>query len=444
MSAHPQILSSRSSAEHENRDLVRPRHSAAARRGWFDVAWRYGISASGPIAISGAHFVASILFLRVSAPSDFGIFSFVLVVVPLALSLSGALLGAPIAGALNKGRAIDEAEMGTYLKANLAFSLAAGLAVFLALLASRAGIVAAVTLGLYGAAMTFRWFVRSLAYARHKPLTAVFSDLVYGGLVLAGLVALLLVGRLTLETAALALLGASVAGVAVFAERDLHLRLSRGAPGSLKGYLPVWRELTCWSFAGVLLTEMTSNAHAYFVTFASGPKAFALLAVGSLMMRPVSLVLTALPDMERPVMARKIGQKDTRGAFRTVMEFRAAAVAMLLVTAALGLAVLAFWPHLLIKPGYDLRSVFEVFAFWIAISFVRTLRTPDAVFLQAAQEFNALAGAGARSATVSLVATPILLFAFGPVVSLGGILLGDVAMTWDIFRLTRKWRNDHG
>jgi hypothetical protein len=106
--------------------------------------------------------------------------------------------------------------------------------------------------------------------------------------------------------------------------------------------------------------------------------------------------------------------------------------------------VLIFWPRLLIKPGYDARSVFAVFAFWIAISFVRTLRTPDAVFLQAVQEFNALAGAGARSAIVSLVATPILLFTFGPVASLGGILLGDVAMTWDIFRLTRKWRNDHG
>ena len=413
-------------------------------RRWFEIAGRYAISASGPVVIAGAHFVASLLFLRVAAPEDFGIFSFVLVVVPLALSLSGALLGAPIAGALNRGRTIDENEMGTYLKSNLAYSVAACVLVFLALLASRAPAPAALPLALYGGAMAFRWFARSLAYAKHKPLTAVFSDLVYGGLLLGGLLALLAADRLTLETAALALLGSALASVAVFARADLHLRLGRGTPGSLSGYLPVWRDLTRWSFAGVLLTEMTSNAHAYFVTFVSGPKAFALLAVGGLMMRPVSLVLTALPDMERPVMARKIGQKDTRGAFRTVMEFRTAASAILIATALLGAGILAFFPHLLIKPGYDVTSVFEVFVFWIAISGVRTLRTPDAVFLQAAQEFNTLARAGARSAVVSLAATPLLLFAFGPIASLGGILLGDIVMTFDIFRLTRKWRNDHG
>lgn len=428
--------------EHAPLTVATNTNSSFAR--WREIAWRYGVTASGPLVIAGAHFAASVLFLHVSQPADFGLFSFVLVVVPLALSLSGALLGAPIAGALNKGRAIEEAEMGTYLKSNLVFSIAASLVVFLALFASGAGFVAALPLGLYGGTMAFRWFARSLSYAKHKPHAAIFSDLVYGGLLIGGLATLLASGHLTLQTAALALLGAAVASVSVFARCDLQLHLGRNTPGSLKGYLPVWRELTCWSFAGVLLTEMTSNAHAYFVTFAAGPKAFALLAVGALMTRPVSLVLTALPDMERPVMARKIANGDMRGAFRTVMEFRAAAVAILVVTAALGVAILMFLPQLLIKPGYDVKSVFAVFAFWIAISLVRTLRTPDAVFLQAAQEFSGLARAGARSAVVSLIATPVLLFALGPIASLGGILLGDVAMTADIFGLTRKWRKDHG
>ena len=428
--------------EHAPPAVAANANSSFAR--WREIAWRYGVTASGPLAIAGAHFAASILFLRASAPADFGLFSFVLVVVPLALSLSGALLGAPIAGALNQGRAIDDAEMGTYLKSNLAFSAAATLAVFLALLGSGAGLAAALPLGLYGGTMTFRWFARSLSYAKHKPGAAIFSDLVYGGLLVGSLVTLLAASHLTLQSAALAMLGSAVASVSVFARQDLHLHLGRNTPGSLKGYLPVWRELTCWSFAGVLLTEMTSNAHAYFVTFASGPKAFALLAVGALMMRPVSLVLTALPDMERPVMARKIAHGDTRGAFRTVMEFRAAAIAILAATAALGVAILVFLPQLLIKPGYDMKSVLAVFGFWIAISAVRALRTPDAVFLQAAQEFSGLARAGARSAVVSLIATPALLFAFGPIASLGGILLGDIAMTADIFALTRKWRKDHG
>jgi hypothetical protein len=81
-----------------------------------------------------------------------------------------------------------------------------------------------------------------------------------------------------------------------------------------------------------------------------------------------------------------------------------------------------------------------VFGFWIAISTVRTLRTPDAVFLQAAQEFAGLARASARSSVVSLIATPLLLLLAGPVVSLGGILLGDIVVTANIFALTRKWK----
>ena len=72
---------------------------------------------------------------------------------------------------------------------------------------------------------------------------------------------------------------------------------------------PIWQEFARWAVFGVVLTEFTANAHAYLVTFISGPKAFAVLALGSLLMRPASLVLSALPDIERPRMARKIGQR---------------------------------------------------------------------------------------------------------------------------------------
>ena len=57
---------------------------------------------------------------------------------------------------------------------------------------------------------------------------------------------------------------------------------------------------------------MTVNAHAYLVTFISGPGPFALLAVGQMLMRPASLVQSALPDLERPAMTRAIAAKDDR------------------------------------------------------------------------------------------------------------------------------------
>ncbi len=406
-----------------------------------DVAWRYGMSAFGPASIAAAHFVASLMFLRISSPADFGLFSFVLVVVPLCMSMSSALLGAPVAVALNKPSAVDAAEMGTYLKSNLLFSGAAIAGVFLLLLASRAAPLAAALLGLYGGTMTLRWFARSLSYAQHRQMPAIASDAVYSGLLLASLTALLLLHKLTMLTASVALLTAALVSLAVFGRSYLMRQFRPGAAGTLRAYWPVWRELARWSLAGVVLSEMTGNAHAYFVTFICGPKVFALLAVGALMMRPLSLVLSALPDMERPVMARKIAQGDIAGALRCVNEFRTAAGAVLLATIVLAAAILTWFPHLLIKPGYDFAKVVEVVIFWIAISAVRALRTPEAVFLQAARAFGPLATASARSSVVSLIATPLLLLLAGPVASLGGILLGDMVMTANIFALTRRWKH---
>jgi len=71
------------------------------------------------------------------------------------------------------------------------------------------------------------------------------------------------------------------------------------------------------------------------------------------------------------------------------------------------------------------------------------LRTPDAVFLQAANCYPALARISAISGIVSLTATLTLLFAVGPIASLGGILLGEVAIVLTIFPMTRRYRVAH-
>ena len=81
-------------------------------------------------------------------------------------------------------------------------------------------------------------------------------------------------------------------------------------------YLPIFRDVTRWSLAGAVLTELTVNAHAYLVTFIAGPGAFALLALGMLLMRPASLMQSALTDLERPAMARAIGAKDGKALAR--------------------------------------------------------------------------------------------------------------------------------
>src|SRR5271167_2973274 len=65
-------------------------------------AWRYGLSASGPVATSAAHFLASLLFVRNLAAASFGLFSFVLVIVPFAMSATAALLIIPVTRSLGE------------------------------------------------------------------------------------------------------------------------------------------------------------------------------------------------------------------------------------------------------------------------------------------------------------------------------------------------------
>src|SRR6185437_8170060 len=98
---------------------------------------------------------------------------------------------------------------------------------------------------------------------------------------------------------------------------------------------------------GVVFTEVTVNAHAYLVTFFAGPGAFALLALGTLLMRPISLVQSALPDLERPAMTRIAAAGDLKALVRVEREFLAALLAVWLGTVALAAGLLHWAPQLL-------------------------------------------------------------------------------------------------
>lgn len=418
--------------------------NVANTNGLVRTALRYGLSSLGPVSVSAAHFAASLMFLRALGPAQFGLLSFLFVVVPFCLSASGALLGAPISTALKRSAAIGEADIATYLKTNLLVSALAAAIVFVLLSLSGMNAGIALLLAFYAALMTLRWFARCLTYAMQGPVRPTASDLVYSVLLIAGLSALFVSHRLTIANAAETLALAASIALLVFGGGYLRRQIWPGSAGSLWRYTAIWRELTRWSLLGVALTEMTANAHAYLVTFLSGPQAFAVLAVGGLLMRPASLVLSALPDLERPAMARRLAAGDPAGAFRSVKEFRTATGAVWLATILLACVLLMWFPHLILKKGYDEMQIVMVVAISAAIVAVRTLRMPESVFLQAAGEFRALASASAWSSVTSVAAVLGLLLLAGPVASLGGILAGDLVMTARIFGLTRDWKLRHG
>jgi O-antigen/teichoic acid export membrane protein len=214
--------------------------------------------------------------------------------------------------------------------------------------------------------------------------------------------------------------------------------------GSLRAYGAIWHDLARWSLLGVVLTELTANAHAYVVTFVSGPKAFALLALGALFMRPVSLSLAALPDMERPMMARAIAAGDTMRARRCARDFQRAAIIGWGGTILLAAAILFLFPDYLTARGYGLPQIAMTVAIWAAIAATRVLRTPESVLLQAAGQFRALAHAAMIASALSLGLTLALLLIFGPVISLAGILAGEMTMSVHVLAIGRRWRRAHG
>src|SRR5580704_14827987 len=101
-------------------------------------AWRYGLSTSGPVATSGAHVLASLIFVRSLPAREFGLFSFVLVIVPFCMSLIAAALVIPVTRSLNDSETARSRIVATCLKLNFALTLVTALGVFAFLLLARA------------------------------------------------------------------------------------------------------------------------------------------------------------------------------------------------------------------------------------------------------------------------------------------------------------------
>lgn len=404
-----------------------------------DTAIRYGISTAGPLATSAAHFLAALLFMRALPPAQFGLFSFVLVIVPFAMSASGALLVIPVTRALTGDAATRAATLATCLKANLLVALLVALAVGAALAIAGAAPAAALAFGLFGGALTGRWFARCLAYVEGRAGRAVACDLVYGAGVTVGLAVLAVCHRLTLASGAAVMLAAALLALLPLGRRFLAAQAASLFTARIGDYRPLFLDLTRWSLLGVVFTEATANAHAYLVTFAAGPGAFALLALGMLLMRPASLVQSALPDMERPAMTRHIAACDWPGLSRRLGEFRASLLLVWLGTLLADGGLLLWCPGFILKKGYSLHDVTAVLALSAVILMLRALRGPPAVLLQAAGAFKEMAGIGLACSAVAILATLALLIAFGPVASLGGIVAGELMILYRVRGLVKDW-----
>jgi hypothetical protein len=361
------------------------------------------------------------------------------VVVSFGMSLNVSLIVVPLTRNLVTGEAVSRQ---VCFQVNWLVCAAFTGLLFAALLAGHAPLREAAMLALFASVFTFRWFARCFAFVDGRMGDAVRSDIAYAVLVVGSLGVLALAHRVTFTLGSEMLLASALMALCPFGLKFFRTQLAalRGNP---RAYGPVFRDLTRWSLAGVFLTEVTVNAHAYLVTFISGASAFALLALGMLLMRPASLMQSALPDLERPAMARAIAAKDMAALSRIQRHFTWGLLATWAGNMALCAALLIFFPLLILKKGYPLKDVILVALLSAVIMAVRAWRTPLAVLLQAAGQFRELAGIGTVSAAISVAATVGLLLAFGPIASLGGVLLGELVILARVWTMARNWKLAH-
>jgi hypothetical protein len=408
--------------------------------GLLGTALRYSASAAGPVAVSGAHFLASLIFLRSLPAREFGLFSFVMVVVSFGMSLNASLITVPLTRHIVTGT--DKTRPACF-QMNWLVCIGFAALLFAALLFGHAPLQDAAVLGLFGGVFSFRWFARCFAYVDGRMAAAVQSDIAYSLLLVGGLAILALARQVSFIHGSEMLLLAALVALLPFGLDFFRTQVAAMA-GDLRRYWPVFRDLSRWSLIGVALTEVTVNAHAYLVTFISGASSFALLALGMLLMRPASLMQSALPDLERPAMSRAIAAGDMTGLARIQRHFTWGLGATWLVNVLLCAMLLAFFPLLILKKGYGLHDVILVAVLSSIIMGIRAWRTPLAVLLQAAGEFKALASIGTISGALSVMATLALLLTLGPIASLGGILLGELVILGRVHRMVRDWKRTHG
>jgi O-antigen/teichoic acid export membrane protein len=399
---------------------------------------RFGLASMSSAAVSVSHLLVQLVSVRRLEASEIGTLAFLLVIIQFGYGLSNALVSTPYAIAVNQREDGADEGFDFFFPMNLLLALSQGL-LCAAIGWIMAGPLAAAAFGLAGVFSLLRWFGRAISYAHHKPSGAAVSDLVYAVLVVAGVAATLAVG------ARLELFGAVIAGAGLLALIPFGAGfLFRHRPTKLgrafADYRPVWKRQSAWTLIGVITTEATSNAHSYIVTLFAGPAAFAPIAVGMLFFRPVNVCITALTQLERPRMARAVGQGDERSARGSVRAFMAALVVIWVATAVTAALVLWLVPQVIIKPTLSVETVMIAVGLCAALSLVQCLQAPMSVLTQARGAFRPLAATSVRSCVVGVVAVVAITFLAPSVYTIAGVVLAQLVMMLGIWRLDRDWR----
>ncbi len=403
---------------------------------------RYGLAMLGPFGGAVTQFVLSVQMLHALSPASFGGFAFLLVLFQFGMGISSALFCTPLPIVLHASGSFDaEARRRAVFAGNLTYCLVAGILFWLLGIALELSAGGAILFAIYAALALLRWFARAFAYATGKAQRTVASDIVYCLVLGLSIVLLWLKGVDSVADPAAALLVSAAAALVPFGMDYLRKQISGYRPVDLLNYLPVWHEHARWALVGVTTIEATANAHAYIVTSLAGPSAFAPLAATALLIRPLGVIMNTLGEFERPRLARAIAQNAPTGELRGTV--RIAWIVLTVAwfgTAAVAFILLLYAPHLVFPTKYSRGDLLIGAALWIVVAAARCWRAPESTLLQAAGRFRGLAFASLVSCWISVAAVVAALLLYGPLASLGGVMLGEIVFAIWVTREARRWQ----
>jgi O-antigen/teichoic acid export membrane protein len=401
---------------------------------------RYSLAAAGPVAVAGSQFILSLQLLHHLSPDAFGIVSFLLVASQFSTGISNALLCAPLPVILTEGGAEQNVSLRCVFAVNLGFMAAVLVVFFIVGIGIGETFLGTILFATYASGAVMRWFARAHAYATGTQWRTSTSDVVYSVVLLGGVAITGTIGISSSESAYIVLLASAVLSLIPFGLSFFGEQFRIFGRTDIARYGAIWRQHSKWSLTGVITTEMTANAHAYIVILAKGPPAFAVVAASAILIRPITVVMNALTEFERPRMARALDNGEVPHVFRSIFLFRAVLI-ITWVGAASAAAFLMVWnPRLLFPGDYDLRELTQGCVLWMIVAGIRLMRTPESAVLQAAGKFRWLAYASIISCGVSVLAVVIFLQASGPIWSVVGILVGETVFAAWIWRETARWR----
>jgi O-antigen/teichoic acid export membrane protein len=409
-----------------------------------DAVKRYAASIVSQGALSAFSFALGIFMLRVLSLEDFGLFSLVLIAANVFTGITNALAATPLlvyAPALVRRRERVRME-ATLATANAALTAALTGATALGCLLFRPDAGFVLSCAAFVATFCFRHYWRVFAFARRQPETALATDLVYVGLgvVAVGGAAAATGGQIRLDLALATLSAATVCSMVPMKRR---LALGFGLP--VRRFMPttyrrVWDECR-WSLLGVVTTSVQTQAHSFVVTAFAGPAAFAPLAAGNALFGPMRMTVAAWQMVARPDFAIAIERGDD-GAVRRAL--RTSTALLLAGNATFMVCLYGLWDFMdahLFQQKYADQPMPLIVALWAAVTAVTTVRGVVSGAVQAYREFRPLAWATVYGGAVSLAVAAALFFAFGPAVSLAGVLAGEVLVLVRLMRLHSRRRS---